>query len=54
LRTSQKGIYACGDVIGTFQFTHYATWRASMAVRTMLFPGSSRGIRKHHSMDRFH
>lgn len=47
LQTSQKHIYACGDVIGSFQFTHYATWQASMAVRTMLFPGSSGGVRLH-------
>jgi pyruvate/2-oxoglutarate dehydrogenase complex dihydrolipoamide dehydrogenase (E3) component len=47
LRTTQKHIYACGDVIGSFQFTHYAAWQASMAVRTMLFPGSSTGIRAH-------
>jgi pyruvate/2-oxoglutarate dehydrogenase complex dihydrolipoamide dehydrogenase (E3) component len=47
LQTSQKHIYACGDVIGSFQFTHYAAWQASMAVRTMLFPGSSTGVRAH-------
>jgi pyruvate/2-oxoglutarate dehydrogenase complex dihydrolipoamide dehydrogenase (E3) component len=47
LRTSQKHIYACGDVIGSFQFTHYAAWQASSAVRTILFPGSSEGIRSH-------
>jgi len=32
LQTSQKHIYACGDVIGSFQFTHYAAWQASMHV----------------------
>jgi pyruvate/2-oxoglutarate dehydrogenase complex dihydrolipoamide dehydrogenase (E3) component len=47
LRASQKHLYACGDVIGSFQFTHYAAWQASMAVRTMLFPGSSAGVRAH-------
>jgi pyruvate/2-oxoglutarate dehydrogenase complex dihydrolipoamide dehydrogenase (E3) component len=47
LRTSQKHIYACGDMLGSFQFTHYAAWQASIAVRTMLFPGSSVGIRSH-------
>jgi len=47
LQTSQKHIYACGDVIGSYQFTHYAAWQASMAVRTMLFPGSSAGVRAH-------
>jgi pyruvate/2-oxoglutarate dehydrogenase complex dihydrolipoamide dehydrogenase (E3) component len=44
LRTSQKHIFACGDVIGSFQFTHYAAWQASTAIRTMLFPGSSKGL----------
>ena len=47
LRTSQKHILACGDVIGSFQFTHYAAWQASLAVRSMLFPGSSVGVRDH-------
>ncbi|MCA1647425.1 MAG: FAD-dependent oxidoreductase, partial [Chloroflexi bacterium] len=47
LRTSQKHIYACGDVVGGFQFTHYAAWQASIAIRTMLFPGSSSGVRAH-------
>jgi len=47
LQTNQKHIYACGDVIGSFQFTHYAAWQASVAVRTMLFPGSSTGVRSH-------
>jgi pyruvate/2-oxoglutarate dehydrogenase complex dihydrolipoamide dehydrogenase (E3) component len=45
LRTNQRHIYACGDVIGGFQFTHYAVRQASTAVRTMLFPGSSTGVR---------
>jgi hypothetical protein len=31
-------------VIGCFQFTHYAAWQASMAIRTMLFPGSTGGL----------
>lgn len=44
LRTSQKHIFACGDVIGSFQFTHYAAWQASMAIRTMLFPSSNKGL----------
>jgi pyruvate/2-oxoglutarate dehydrogenase complex dihydrolipoamide dehydrogenase (E3) component len=47
LRTSQRHIYACGDVLGTFQFTHYAAWQAAMAVRTILFPGSTSGVREH-------
>jgi pyruvate/2-oxoglutarate dehydrogenase complex dihydrolipoamide dehydrogenase (E3) component len=43
LRTSQKHIYACGDAVGSFQFTHYAGWQAVLAVRNMLLPGRSRG-----------
>jgi pyruvate/2-oxoglutarate dehydrogenase complex dihydrolipoamide dehydrogenase (E3) component len=45
LQTTQDHIYACGDVIGGFQFTHYAAWQASVAVRNVLFPGSSGGVR---------
>jgi pyruvate/2-oxoglutarate dehydrogenase complex dihydrolipoamide dehydrogenase (E3) component len=44
LRTTQEHVFACGDVIGSLQFTHYAAWQASMAIRTMLFPGSTRGL----------
>jgi pyruvate/2-oxoglutarate dehydrogenase complex dihydrolipoamide dehydrogenase (E3) component len=45
LRTNQKHIYACGDVIGSHQFTHYAGWQAYLAVRNALLPGSSSGVR---------
>ncbi|MBI4318603.1 MAG: FAD-dependent oxidoreductase [Chloroflexi bacterium] len=45
LHTSQRHIYACGDVIGSFQFSHYAGWQGAMAARNALLPGSSRGIR---------
>ncbi len=44
LRTSQKHIYAAGDCIGGYQFTHYAGWQAFMAVRNALLPGASRGV----------
>lgn len=47
LRTTQTHMYACGDVVGSFQFTHYAAWQASAAVRSMLFPGSGAGVRSH-------
>lgn len=43
LRTSQPHIYACGDAVGSFQFTHYAAWQAVMAVRNALLPGRTRG-----------
>lgn len=35
-RTTQSNIYACGDVAGTFQFTHYAEHMAKVAVSNML------------------
>lgn len=41
LRTSQRHIYAAGDVTGGFQFTHYAGWQGVLAVRNALLPGSS-------------
>ena len=44
LRTSQKHIYAAGDCIGSYQFTHYAGWQAAMAVRNALLPGTSKGV----------
>ena len=44
LRTSQRHIYAAGDCIGSYQFTHYAGWQAAMAVRNALLPGAVKGI----------
>jgi len=44
LRTSQRHIYAAGDCIGSYQFTHYAGWQAFMAVRNAFLPGASRGV----------
>jgi pyruvate/2-oxoglutarate dehydrogenase complex dihydrolipoamide dehydrogenase (E3) component len=44
LRTSQRHIYAAGDCIGSYQFTHYAGWQAAMAVRNALLPGASTGV----------
>ena len=44
LHTSQRHIYAAGDCIGSYQFTHYAGWQGVMAVRNALLPGASRGV----------
>jgi pyruvate/2-oxoglutarate dehydrogenase complex dihydrolipoamide dehydrogenase (E3) component len=44
LRTSQPHVYAAGDCIGGYQFTHYAGWQAFMAVRNGLLPGTSKGM----------
>jgi len=43
LRTSRKNIYAAGDCLGGFQFTHYAGWQAAMAIRNAFLPGSQPG-----------
>jgi pyruvate/2-oxoglutarate dehydrogenase complex dihydrolipoamide dehydrogenase (E3) component len=44
LRTSQRHIYAAGDCVGSYQFTHYAGWQSFMAVRNALLPGASKGV----------
>jgi pyruvate/2-oxoglutarate dehydrogenase complex dihydrolipoamide dehydrogenase (E3) component len=44
LQTTQWHIYAAGDCIGGYQFTHYAGWQAFMAVRNALLPGASKGV----------
>ena len=47
LRTGQRHIYAAGDCLGGYQFTHYAGWQAFTAVRNALLPGATRGIKEH-------
>lgn len=47
LRTGVKKVYAAGDCIGGFQFTHYAGYQGAMAVRNMLLPGRSRARPRH-------
>ena len=47
LRTNVKNIYAAGDCVGGFQFTHYAGFQGAMAVRNMLLPGRARGKPAH-------
>lgn len=42
LRTSNRRIYAAGDVIGGYRFSHAAALQAYTAVRNALFPGSAR------------
>ncbi|MEW6086889.1 MAG: FAD-dependent oxidoreductase [bacterium] len=38
LRTSASNIYACGDVVGPYQFSHIAEYQAVIAVTNMLLP----------------
>ncbi len=44
LRTSQRHIFAAGDCLGGFQFTHYAGWQGFMAVRNALLPGATKAV----------
>ena len=37
LRTTNRCIYAIGDVAGPYQFTHMAAYQAGVAIRNMLF-----------------
>jgi pyruvate/2-oxoglutarate dehydrogenase complex dihydrolipoamide dehydrogenase (E3) component len=45
LQTTQEHIYAAGDCIGSYQFTHYAGAMAFSAARNALLPGSAKGVR---------
>lgn len=44
LRTSRRHIYAAGDCLGGYQFTHYAARQGFMAVRNAFLPGSTGGV----------
>ena len=47
LRTTNRAVYAIGDVIGQEQFTHVAGYHASLVVRSALF-GLPAKVRKDH------
>ncbi len=38
LRTTAPNIYACGDVVGPYQFSHVAEYQAIIATQNALFP----------------
>ncbi len=38
LQTSQANIFACGDVVGPYLFSHIAAYQAALAVRNSLLP----------------
>lgn len=38
LQTHAKNIYACGDVVGPYQFSHMAFYQASIATRNAIIP----------------
>jgi pyruvate/2-oxoglutarate dehydrogenase complex dihydrolipoamide dehydrogenase (E3) component len=44
LRTNISHIYAAGDILGGYQFTHLAGWQAFQAARNALLPGTTSGL----------
>ncbi len=38
LATSQRHIFACGDIVGPYQFTHSADYQARIVIRNILIP----------------
>ena len=44
LRTNRRHIYAAGDCLGGYQFTHYAGWQGFMAVRNAFLPGAAKAV----------
>ena len=38
LRTSCPSVYACGDVVGPYLFTHTASHQASLVIQNIIFP----------------
>lgn len=42
LKTSVNNIYACGDVVGPYQFTHMAGYQAGIVVRNIILPIKSK------------
>jgi pyruvate/2-oxoglutarate dehydrogenase complex dihydrolipoamide dehydrogenase (E3) component len=48
LRTSAKNIYACGDVVGPYQFSHMAEYQARIATQNALLPIRKRANYEHY------
>ena len=38
LRAGEKNIFACGDIVGPYQFTHMAGYQAKIVVQNIIFP----------------
>jgi pyruvate/2-oxoglutarate dehydrogenase complex dihydrolipoamide dehydrogenase (E3) component len=38
LQTNVANIYACGDVVGPYAFTHMASYQASIVIQNIIFP----------------
>jgi pyruvate/2-oxoglutarate dehydrogenase complex dihydrolipoamide dehydrogenase (E3) component len=48
LQTTAGNIYACGDVVGPYQFSHMAEYQARIAARNALFPFKARANYDHY------
>ena len=48
MRTSVKSIYACGDVVGPYQFSHVAWYQARVAARNAFIPFFKENISYEH------
>ena len=44
LRTNRRHIYAAGDCVGGYRFTHYAAWQGFMAVRNAFLPSGQSAV----------
>jgi pyruvate/2-oxoglutarate dehydrogenase complex dihydrolipoamide dehydrogenase (E3) component len=44
MRTNRRHIYAAGDCVGGYQFTHYAAWQGFMAVRNAYLPFNVKAV----------
>lgn len=42
MKTNIKNIYACGDVTGPYQFTHMASYQASIVIKSIISPIKSK------------
>ena len=49
LRTSARNIYACGDVVGPYQFSHMAEYQARIAAQNALLPVKTHADYEHYA-----
>ncbi len=48
LQTSVKNIYACGDVVGPYQFSHMAEYQATIAAQNACIPIFKKHVQYNH------
>ncbi|MCR4747186.1 MAG: NAD(P)/FAD-dependent oxidoreductase [Clostridiales bacterium] len=50
LETTAKGVYAVGDVVGPYQFSHMANYQGILATQNAVIPVISRGVNYTHKI----